>query len=140
MLREIYNVRQVPGELRRRWFTSEAMDLIVWVDEDNDLAQLQLCYDKGHRRMERALTWKRGTGYSHTTVDDGELGNGRYKSAPILVADGGFNSERVAKLFSQDGTHLPVDIIDFVTTIINEYNLPPAAPPSLTAPAISPHN
>ena len=140
MLREIRNVRQVPGELRRRWFTSDTMDLIVWVDDDNDPAQLQLCYDKGHRRLERALTWKRGAGYTHTAVDDGEIGAGHYKSTPILVTDGGFDSERVAQLLARDGAHLSADIIDFVTARINEYGIPTTHLPSLTAATISPHN
>jgi hypothetical protein len=122
LLREIRNVRQVPGELRRRWFTSETMDLIVWMDESAGPTHLQLCYDKGRRRSERALTWKHGSGYTHTAVDDGEMGNGRYKSTPILVADGDFNTERVNKLFLKDGAHLPADIIDFVAAKIQEYH------------------
>jgi hypothetical protein len=122
LLREIRNVRQVPGELRRRWFTSETMDLIVWIDDTNGPTQLQLCYDKGRRRSERALTWKFGAGYTHTAVDDGEIGNGRYKSTPILVADGGFNTERVNNLFLKDGAELPSDIMLFVTTKIQEYH------------------
>jgi hypothetical protein len=122
LLREIRNVRQVPGELRRRWFTSETMDLIVWIDESNGPTQLQLCYDKGRRRSERALTWKVGSGYTHTAVDDGEIGNGRYKSTPILVSDGGFNTERVSKLFIKDGAELPSDIVQFVATKIQEYH------------------
>jgi len=115
------------------------MDLIIWIDEDEGPAQLQLCYDKGRRRLERALTWQRDVGYKHTAVDDGEIGNGRYKSTPILVADGGFNGERVAKLFTRDGGHLPADIVDFVTARINEFGLPSPLP-SLTAPTVSPHN
>lgn len=140
MLREIRNVRQLPGELPRRWFTSETMDLIVWVDDDLGPTQLQLCYDKGRRRLERALTWKSGVGYTHTAIDDGEVGNGRYKSTPILVADGSFNSERVGKLFSMDSTHLPTDIVEFVTNKIQEFGLglPTSALPSMTAPTISP--
>jgi hypothetical protein len=122
LLREIRNVRQVPGELRRRWFTSETMDLIVWLDESNGPTQLQLCYDKGRRRSERALTWKIGSGYTHTAVDDGEIGHGRYKSTPILVADGGFNTERVSGLFMKDGAELPADIVEFVATKIQEYH------------------
>jgi hypothetical protein len=140
MLREIRNVRQVPGELRRRWFTSDSMDLIVWIDDDEGPAQLQLCYDKGRRRLERALTWKRDAGYTHTAIDDGEAGNGRYKSTPILMVDGDFNSERVATLLSRDGADLPGDILDFVKAKINEYGFPPPTLPSLTAPTISPHN
>ena len=123
MLKEIRNVRQVPGELRRRWFTSETMDLILWVDDSNGPTQLQLCYDKGHRRAERALTWRQETGYSHTVIDDGEAGNGRYKSTPILVEDGACNTERINNLFLKDSDHLPTDIVHFVTTIIQKYQV-----------------
>jgi hypothetical protein len=140
MLREIRNVRQVPGELRRRWFTSDAMDLIVWIGEEDGPAQLQLCYDKGRRRLERALTWKRDVGYTHTAIDDGEAGNGRYKATPILVADGDFNSERITNLLLRYGVDLPADIFNFVATKINEFGFPPPPLPSLTASTISPHN
>lgn len=122
VLREIRDVRQVTGELRRRWFTSETMDLIVWLDESNEPTQLQLCYDKGRRRAERAFTWKPGTGFTHTAVDDGEYGNGRYKATPIMVVDGGFNNERVGTLFQNHSVNMPADIINFVAGKIREYS------------------
>ncbi len=62
-MREIPVVRQVRGEARRRWFSSTACDLVVWVDADGAAVGFQLCYDKtGH---EHALTWKAGLGFSH---------------------------------------------------------------------------
>ena len=139
MLREIRNVRQVPGEHKRRWFTSDTMDLIVWIDESNHPAQLQLCYDKGRRRAERALTWKRGVGYTHTAVDDGENG-GRYKSTPILVVDGSFNAARVVDLFKNGSVHLPSDIVRFVTSKIQEFQngMAHMSLPSLTSNTIAP--
>jgi len=124
-LREIRDVRQVAGELRRRWFTSETMDLIVWIDDTEAPRQLQLCYDKGRRRAERALTWKPTTGFSHTAVDDGDFGNGRYKATPLMVSEGGFNNERVGKLFRDHSTNLPADIIDFVMRKIGEFQAAP---------------
>jgi len=146
-LREIRNVRQVPGEPRRRWFTSETMDLIVWVNDAETPTQLQFCYDKGRRRAERAFTWKLDRGFTHQAVDDGENGNlGRsYKATPLLVADGSFNTERVCSLFLDGSQLLPADIIEFVTYKIHEYqaitmqyltqqnNLTP--PPPLNKPA-----
>ena len=142
MLREIRNVRQIPGELKRRWFTSDTMDLIVWVDESDGPSQLQLCYDKGRQRAERALTWKHQTGYTHTAVDDGEAGLGRYKSTPILIADGSFNSSRVRNLFLKDSAHLPADIIQFVTSKIQEYHagVPTIPYPSKTSATMFPHD
>ncbi len=32
---EIIHVRQVPGDPRRRWFSSDDMDLIVWYDDSD---------------------------------------------------------------------------------------------------------
>lgn len=123
MLREIRDVRQVPGEPRRRWFTSDVMDLIVWINDANDPIQLQLCYDKGRRRAERALTWKLGAGYTHAAVDDGEGRGARYKASPIMFADSSFDSRRISGLFLDHGADLPDDIVHFVTTTIDDYQL-----------------
>jgi hypothetical protein len=119
MLKEIRKVRQIPGEPRRRWFTSHDMDLVVWLDGADQPVELQLCYDKG--RAERAFTWKPGAGFTHTAVDDGETGDGRYKATPILVADGSFDAARVGGLFLDDSTYLPGDIVRFVTDKIDDY-------------------
>ena len=54
MLAEVEHVRQRAGEPRRRWFASDDLDLIVWLDEADRFVGFQLCYDKG--RSERALT------------------------------------------------------------------------------------
>ena len=53
---EIIHVRQVPGDPRRRWFSSDDMDLIVWYDDSDAPIGFQLCYDK--LRSERALRWE----------------------------------------------------------------------------------
>ena len=87
MLREILNVSQVPGT-HSRWFASTFLDLIVWYDKDMAITGFQLCYDKG--REEKALTWRRDSGYSHNKIDDGEGRAYRQKMTPILVADGVF--------------------------------------------------
>jgi hypothetical protein len=52
MLAEIRDVRQIPGEGFRRWFSDGDFDLIVWY-AGGEIAGFQLCYDKGRR--ERAL-------------------------------------------------------------------------------------
>ena len=44
-LREIVDVRQVPGEPKRRWFSSDDIDLIVWLDDSGAPVSFQLCYD-----------------------------------------------------------------------------------------------
>lgn len=118
-LQEVQAASQVPGEPRRRWFTSRELDLIVWLDESGHPSAFQLCYDKPH--AERALTWKPQTGFRHSAVDDGEADGLRYKATPILVSDGDFPSGRVGAMFAQAGVHLPPDIEAFVSSKLRDY-------------------
>jgi hypothetical protein len=119
-LRELRDTRQVAGEPRRRWFSSADLDLIVWLDDADEIVGFQLCYDK--TRGERALTWRRGRGYDHMAVDDGESGPGQYKSTPILVADGFFNRQRVMELFLESSEGVPEDIRKMVAELLNAYD------------------
>lgn len=81
MLREIPNVRQVPGEGKRRWFTDLYFDLIVWYSDDGTISGFQLCYDK--QEHERAFTWRKGHQCIHEAIDSGEQ-PGHSKMSPIL--------------------------------------------------------
>jgi len=81
MLREIRNVRQIPGDGRRRWFQDTYFDLIVWYDDDGGMTGFQLCYDKKDR--ERAFTWRRGQRCIHEEIDAGEQ-PGHAKMTPVL--------------------------------------------------------
>ena len=111
---EIIHVRQVPGDPRRRWFSSDDMDLIVWYDDSDAPIGFQLCYDK--LRSERALRWEPELGYRHTAIDNGESNiSPRYKATPILVADGHFAARRVAEIFTASSRHIPPDIAQFVS-------------------------
>lgn len=118
-LTEIRAVDQVPGEPRRRWFTSSGLDLIVWLDESGQPNAFQLCYDKPH--AERALTWKPDLGFRHTAVDDGEVEALRNKATPILVSDGDFAPQRIGTMFTRAGAGLPPDIVAFVSARLREY-------------------
>jgi hypothetical protein len=118
-LREIRNVRQVPGDRRRRWFESEDIDLIVWLDERGEPTSFQLCYDKGRR--ERALTRDAGGALSHAVVDDGESRNSGYKESPVLLAGASFDAERVERLFVEQGGGLPAGIVELVLDGIRRY-------------------
>jgi hypothetical protein len=102
MLKEVPSVRQIEGEGRRRWFTDEYFDLIVWYDRGR-IQGFQLCYDKGGR--ERALTW-RGEGFTHHAVDTGEDDRRGFKATPILVADGLLDRDDLAERFRQSGQAL----------------------------------
>lgn len=112
MLREIPDPRQIPGEASRRWFSGSNFDLIVWCEEDGAIIGFQLCY--GKLQGERALTWKRGTGYVHTTVDDGEGRSGKYKETPLLVQDGAFDAAKVAAQFRAHSSGIDQSVATFV--------------------------
>jgi len=96
MLVEVHNVRQIPGEGFRRWFSDDYFDLIVWHDDVGLMSGFQLCYDK--TGYERVLTWRRGHGYAHDRIDDGET-PGEPKRTPILALDGVFEKKQVALAF-----------------------------------------
>lgn len=119
MLKEIRQVRQIPGEPQRRWFTSESLDLIVWLDQGGQALAFQLCYDKG--RTERALSWMPARGFSHLAVDDGEAGTTHYKATPILVGAGTLDAQELNDLFQKNGTCVPHDIADFINAKIQAY-------------------
>lgn len=126
MLREITAVRQIDGEPRRRWFSDQSMDLIIWLGGDKEIIGFQLAYAKDS--SERAVTWRQGRGYSHDRVDDGARGGpGGYPATPILVTDGGFAVEAVAADFRRRGRELEPAIREFVAAKLGAYSSAPAA-------------
>ena len=112
MLREIKPSRQVPGEPRRRWFSSPNIDLFVWLNDDDSPSGFQLCYDKELR--EHALTWTEEHGYSHMGVDAGESRPARPKGSPILVADGYADAPRILEQFRSEAQSLPAQLVRLV--------------------------
>lgn len=119
LLTEIKRPRQIPGELARRWFTSETMDLIVWLDAEKTVQGFQLCY--GKPVQERALTWDSGKGFSHLAVDDGSVGGLGHKSTPVLLANSRANPEELLTLFTSASRHLPKEIVASVTTALRQH-------------------
>jgi hypothetical protein len=116
---EIPNVTQLAGEPRRRWFVSEALDLVVWCDASGRPSGFQLCY--GHGGSQRALTWQPDRGFAHMAVDDGERGCGKYKAIPILLADGPFAANQVADRFAGESAELPPEFAEFVNRKLREH-------------------
>jgi hypothetical protein len=112
MLTEHKYVEQFSGEPRRRWFSDEDFDLIVWLDDSEEILGFQLCYDK--LRDEHSLTWWSERGFAHTGVDDGEGRPARQKATPILVPDGEFRSTRVAERFLQESRGIDQAVVEFV--------------------------
>ena len=114
---EVRNVRQVPGELRRRWFFSDPMDLIVWFDESGRPVSFQLAYDK--HRDERVIRWRPGQGYSHHSVDDARMGS-RAGSA-LLIPAGPFDAARVRARFLALSPALPWVVTQYVADRLKAY-------------------
>lgn len=119
MLREENNLKQVPGEPARRWFSDEFFDLIVWLEPDNTLWGFQLCYDRGHKP--RALTWTKKHGYKHAGIDDGEGGGGMSKGSPVLTADGLFDAGAIGKKLAAAAGELPADLSAFVVKKVQDF-------------------
>jgi hypothetical protein len=124
MLREIPGTRQIRGEPRRRWFSSEFMDLYVWYDTAGDPLGFQLCYGKPN--AERAFTWFRPDNFSHMRVDKGGLegSDGGGKGTPLLVLDGIFEAPAVAREFAGECRDLPGEVVALVAAKVEEYPLP----------------
>lgn len=118
-MREDINIRQIPGDLRRRWFSSADFDLIVWFNDDGGFAGFQLCYDKAG--IERSLVWRPCGGFSHMVVDDGEHRYGKHKASPVLVPDGYFDARRIRGAFFSEAASLPEEIKSYVLETLERH-------------------
>ena len=122
MLSEITTVKRIEGEPLRRWFADDDFDLIVWFGDDATIVGFQLCYDKQHDQ--RAFTWKAPDATRHDRVDDGEGDPGQYKSTPILVPDGAFDAERVARSFRNASREIDPRIAGLVLEKLTMWRAP----------------
>ena len=113
MLREIANVKQIKGEPRRRWFSSESMDLFVWQNYLDEVVRYQLTYNKPHN--EKALTWHTKTGFLHLSVDDG-FNPGKHPGSPLLKADGELNAPKLLTLINNNSGDLEASIKEFIVS------------------------
>ncbi len=96
MLHEIKNVRQEGGAGKRRWFESEGLELVVWLDAEDKIVGFQLCYDLGEG--EHALTWRTGCGFAHSAIDTGDE-SPFVNRTPVLQPDGEVPWGGIAQLF-----------------------------------------
>ena len=103
---------QGPGS-NRRWFSSGEIDLIVWTDETGSVAAIEFYYDKNVD--EHVLIWRKGSGFTHLAVDDGEQRPVlEYKQSPMLIPDGSFDPARIRGLFEDSCQDLPADVTNAV--------------------------
>lgn len=120
MFTEIKQVRQIPGEDRRRWFAAEGMDLIVWEGGKAGFTGFQLCFDKGG--VSRALTWDALRGFNFNRVDEGDNRCGKYKQSPILIPAGLFDAQELIEPFSVSSPGLPEEVAAFVKAKLEEFS------------------
>ena len=119
MLTEYKKVRQIEGEPKRRWFSDDFFDLIVWFLKGKDILGFQLCYAKPSDQ--RAITWKWPDAYFHQRIDDGETRPGKHKATPILVPDGRFDYQVIAEKFRKESTDIDPEISKFVFEMLSQY-------------------
>lgn len=113
MLYEIESVKSYENEPKRRWFFDHDIDLTVWLDSTQEIVGFQICYDKPTNP--HAFTWWEKTGYQHHEIDDGErFGTLARKGIPILMLDGFFDKEKIAKLFQEKSKDIDPIISAFV--------------------------
>ncbi len=111
MLYEIKTAKKYDNGIPVKYFADEYFDLKAWFDEKNNIISFQLTHDKFH--SPHALTWSQDRGYMHNKIDDGEK-PGRFKQSPILLPDGIFPKEGVAKRFEEASRNIDRSIADFV--------------------------
>lgn len=119
MLYELKNVNQEKVGFRRI-FIGDYFDLFLWYDKDGgSITGFELCYNKDID--EHSIIWKKTQGYYHSKVDSGESNPSRSKQTPILIADGTFDSRRIADKFNQESGKLEDNISELVYRVLLNY-------------------
>jgi hypothetical protein len=119
MLREIRPIAQLEGEPKRKWFSDDYFDLIVWLDETDTILEFRLCYDILYDQ--RVLLWREDSGFCHQRVDNGEGRPGKHKATPILVPDGILERQDTAEKFRKESLKIEEKIATFVYEKIMQY-------------------
>jgi len=117
MLKEDKGISQNEEGVRRRWFTDDNMDLIVWYKPTNHIFGFQVCYDR--QTNEHALTWKETDGFHHNLVDSGEEGPEENRS-PVLAPDGLCPFSRLAAYLRQNQGDLEKPLFNFILEKVRE--------------------
>lgn len=112
MLKEVAHTKQHPGEPPRRWFTSETMDLVLWLHTDGSLAAFQFCYDKP--LTEKALSWSPLQGLCSMRVDDGSQQLPGHKTTPLLQNDSTPDIKAALAAFREASQDIPSPYADAI--------------------------
>ncbi len=120
MLKEIQNIKQITGDYKRKWFSDNYFDLIVWYEHEREvIAGFQLCYDISNEM--RALTWKGTSGYTHQIVDDGESAS-NHNLTPVCISGGTFEKNVIVDIFKNASVNLESNLVSFIVTKLSQYN------------------
>ncbi len=111
-------VAQKEKNYHRRWFEDDFFELIVWFDASQAIYGFQLCYPR--YGDERALTWKKGSGFTHEKIDDSRV-FGSMPATAILVPDGIFPAELVINEFEKRSKEIDGEIAQFIVAKLIEY-------------------
>ncbi len=111
MFNEFKGVRQERAG-RRRWFEAEDLELVLWLEARDEPIGFQLLYSRADG--DRALTWRKESGFAHSRIDDGE--GGRVKQTPILMADGAVPWDEIERRFRAHAGSLDEEIATLVLT------------------------
>lgn len=109
--------------LQRRWFTTEHMDLIVWIRSGSGIEAFQLCYDKP--LAEQSLSWGLEQGFTHQAVDAGDADGLGHKGSPLLTPGHAPDPARLLRELGSAGPGLPESILDFVETRLLQWSALP---------------
>ena len=88
------------------------MDLFLWYDDDKNLIQFQICYDKG--LDEHVLTWHQELGLAHHSVDDDKNRSFRVKGTPIMVSGTDFDANIIALQFEKLADNVDDKTVKFI--------------------------
>jgi hypothetical protein len=111
MLREIQNVKEIPGQGARRWFNDEHFDLFVWYDAGGGILGFQLCFDKD-THAERAITFTEDAGYSldHVAAEASVCDLG----SPVLTRAGEFSRQQLIDQLGHRGEVLERSLYEYL--------------------------
>lgn len=111
VLEEFKQVKQEPGAGRRRWFSDDGLELILWFGAAEQPEGFQLCYETGPH--EHALTWRTDRGFTHARVDTGDTRPDK-NLTPVLTQDGAVPWEWIQTNFAARSGAVPAALRAFV--------------------------
>jgi hypothetical protein len=99
----------IDGGETRLWFTDDFFDLYVWINQEDQITEFQVCYDKEQR--ERVLTWKADGYLSHRQID---VGKQQRNMTPVYLPDGALDKTRIGERFRESSRTLEPKIVALV--------------------------